>query len=39
MGNTIKNIEIKMPIFIEKSDFNFIDNFLNKRFSKILSRF
>jgi len=35
MSNTIKNIEIKNAnFFVEKSDFNFIDNFLNKRFSK-----
>tara|TARA_B100000963_G_C22606819_1_gene662923 strand:- start:657 stop:2222 length:1566 start_codon:yes stop_codon:yes gene_type:complete len=35
MNNVIKKIEIKNAnFFIEKSDFDFIDNFLNKRFSK-----
>ena len=34
-NNIIKKIEIKdANFFIEKSDFNFIDNFLNNRFSK-----
>ena len=35
MNNVIKKIEIKdANFFIEKSDFNFIDDFLNNRFSK-----
>ena len=35
MNNVIKKIEIKdANFFIEKSDFNFIDNFLNNQFSK-----
>ena len=35
MNNVIKKIEIKdANFFIEKSDFNFIDNFLNNGFSK-----
>ena len=35
MNNVIKKIEIKNAnFFIEKSDFNFIDNFLNNGFSK-----
>ncbi len=35
MNNVIKKIEIKdANFFIEKSDFNFLDNFLNNRFSK-----
>ena len=35
MNNIIKKIEIKNAnFFIEKSDFNFIDNFLNNGFSK-----
>ena len=35
MNNVIKKIEIKNAnFFIEKTDFNFIDNFLNKGFSK-----
>ena len=35
MKNVIKKIEIKdANFFIEKSDFNFINNFLNKGFSK-----
>ena len=35
MKNVIKKIEIKNAnFFIEKSDFNFINNFLNKGFSK-----
>ena len=35
MNNVIKKIEIKdANFFIEKSDFNFIDDFLNNQFSK-----
>ena len=35
MNNVIKKIEIKNAnFFVEKSDFNFIDNFLNNGFSK-----
>tara|TARA_X000000950_G_scaffold157976_1_gene193700 strand:+ start:4 stop:1569 length:1566 start_codon:yes stop_codon:yes gene_type:complete len=35
MNNVIKKIEIKdANFFVEKSDFNFIDNFLNNGFSK-----